>query len=315
MNAPVSTPRAVRPRLLRFVRRLHMYTGLFLLPWVLFFGLSGMLFNHPNVGEDVHGRWLAPQQLHALTGFEPWSPDTVAQSVVAGMNANTGKQYTVDPTFAGRWSGFMVLQAPSPDGRHVLLLDLERGSAILSTRMARPSGERPAFAGTQVDVPGVSQSAVESSMEGLLAAYDLTASSPLRGSPRLSPRLEFRVIDESGVPWNTTYHVGTGALAGRRSDRWPSIGPSQLLAKLHTTHHFTSTVGARWFWALFEDLLGLAMTIWGVSGLVMWWQLKRTRVVGLVMFVLAIGIAACVMVGTTREVLFGHVPQALGPGE
>lgn len=314
MTRTMPNARNARARTLKFVRRLHLYTGLLLLPWVIFFGLSGMLFNHPNVGEDVHGRRLAPERLRELTGFEPWPPAVVAGAVVDGLNASTGRKYTLDPSFAERFSGVMVLQAPSADGRHNLLLDLEQGFAILATRKARPEGERPAFAGTQLELPAYSVEAVEQRFAGLLEAEGLDAKAPLKGSPRASPRLEFRVIEEDGVVWNTTYHLGNGSLEGRRSDRWPSIGPSQLLARLHTTHHFTTTVTAKWFWALFEDLLGLAMVIWGVSGIVMWWQLKRTRTVGLVALAVALGLAAVVMVGTAGEVLFGHVPQTLGPG-
>jgi hypothetical protein len=39
---------------LLFVRRLHLYLGLFLLPWVVLFGLSSFPFNHPV---PVQPRW------------------------------------------------------------------------------------------------------------------------------------------------------------------------------------------------------------------------------------------------------------------
>jgi hypothetical protein len=39
---------------LLFVRRLHLYLGLFLLPWVVLFGLSSYPFNHPA---QIQPRW------------------------------------------------------------------------------------------------------------------------------------------------------------------------------------------------------------------------------------------------------------------
>jgi hypothetical protein len=33
-------------RLLKIIRRTHMFTGLFMLPWVLMYGLSALVFNH-----------------------------------------------------------------------------------------------------------------------------------------------------------------------------------------------------------------------------------------------------------------------------
>ena len=62
--APSPTRARRRPRgrwlakLMKLVRRVHMYTGLLMFPWVLLFGLSGMLFNHPNFGESGSGERL-----------------------------------------------------------------------------------------------------------------------------------------------------------------------------------------------------------------------------------------------------------------
>jgi hypothetical protein len=39
-----------------FNRRLHMYLGLFLLPWFFVYGLSSVPFSHPGLGQSVYGR-------------------------------------------------------------------------------------------------------------------------------------------------------------------------------------------------------------------------------------------------------------------
>ena len=84
--SPRTKPRSWWPRQLKIVRRVHMYAGLLLLPWLLFFGISGLSFNHPNVGEDVRGQRLGPAELEQMTGLTPWPAAKVAQAVVAQLN-------------------------------------------------------------------------------------------------------------------------------------------------------------------------------------------------------------------------------------
>jgi hypothetical protein len=119
----------------------------------------------------------------------------------------------------------------------------------------------------------------------------------------------------SGELWNARYDLGSSSLNARKSDEWPSLGMTQLFSMLHTTHHFPLNLGARWLWAFFEDLLGVTMMFWAFSGLLMWWQLKATRFWGVLSLVGAFGLSAVVMYATARELTFGHVAQALGPGE
>lgn len=286
------------------------------MPWLAFFGLSGVFFNHPNIGEPVTSRALPPPLLEELTGFAPWPPHAVAERVVAGLNErDPAQRYTVDASFASRYSGAVVMKAPSEQGMHVVLLNPERGFGILAYREARPQGKAAPFAGAQVALPEYSLAALNDRFHGLLASQGLAGTAPLTVDPKLAPQVEFRLKDAAGEVWNVSYALGSGTVTGRLSREWPSIGFSQLIAKLHTTHHYTFGVQARWFWALFEDLLGLAMLFWGVSGLAMWWQLKATRVAGLASLLVALGIGGAVAYGTARDVLFGDVKQQLAPGE
>ncbi|MCS6953753.1 MAG: hypothetical protein RMK57_14470 [Bryobacterales bacterium] len=49
-------------RLLYFVRRLHLYLGMSLLPWFLMYGLSSFVFNHPRPFDYLYGRIHGPDQ-------------------------------------------------------------------------------------------------------------------------------------------------------------------------------------------------------------------------------------------------------------
>lgn len=50
-----------------------------------------------------------------------------------------------------------------------------------------------------------------------------------------------------------------------------------LLLRLHLAYGFPASVNARWFWAIVVDAMFLAMVFWGLSGVVMFWQIKAVR--------------------------------------
>lgn len=301
---------------LRLARRVHLYAGLVLLPWLMFFGASGLLFNHPNLGEQVTAFRLGPERVRELTGLSPWSLDQAATEVVAKLNATAGRQaYTLDSGFPARLQGALVLKAPAPQGQHLLLFNPERAMGIVATRRARPEGEPAPFATSHLDLPEYSLAELEGKLSELLTKTNTPSPARLQGDAKLSPTLELRLKDERGELWNVTYAVGTGKVGGRRTDQLPNLGVSQLFAALHMTHHFPMALGARWFWALFQDLLGIAMVFWGLSGLIMWWQLKATRIVGVISLLSALAITGVVAYGTANDLLFGDVAQKLGPGD
>ena len=303
-------------KVLKIVRRIHLYTGLIMLPWIFLFGISGMLFNHPTVGQELKSHPLPPPVLQELTGIQPWQPEVVASQVINALNGESteGSRYRLDPSYESEFTGVALLNAPAAEGRHFLLLDVQRGRGVLNTRVARARPEAVPFDGRRVPLEGYSMQAIEQRTQGLLPAHQLESVDGLRAHPKIAPVLRFRVRDEAETAYNVTYHVGTGELSGRRASEWSPVGLPQLLSMLHTTHHYAATIGPLWFWALFEDLLGLTMAFWAISGVFMWWQMKPTRIVGVASLLVALGIAGAVMWTTTEYLMFGDVPEELGPG-
>jgi len=316
-SAPLVERKRRRGRALRIVRRVHMYAGLLLMPWLMFFGLSGILFNHPNVGEQVSGQRVSASDLQKLSALAPWQPADAAQAVVTQLNAARAGEaaYRLDPTFESRFSGYSVLSAPAPDGAYMLILDVSQARGVLVHKQARKSEDGSTFPRLSLPLETYSSQNIEAHTQGLLTARALPHQSELQAHPKIAPELRLRVLDAEDVAWNLTYDTRDGALAGRRADSFPNLGISQIVGSMHKTHHFTLDLGAQWFWALFEDLLGLAMVIWAITGVVMWWQLKRTRLIGVLSLVLALGIAAVVMSGTLQQLTFGDVRAAMGPGD
>jgi len=59
------------------------------------------------------------------------------------------------------------------------------------------------------------------------------------------------------------------------------------LLRLHTTQGYSGIYEARWFWAMIVDAMSFVMIFWAVSGLLMWWQIKRLRKAGWVVIDMA----------------------------
>lgn len=302
----------------KLLRRVHMYAGLLMLPWVLLFGISGLLFNHPNLGADIQAVPLTAEALDQQAQLQAWEANAAAQEVVDALNSNalpsSTTHYELDPDYDSHFEGFTVLQAPAPAGRYVALLDLEKPAGVLTYRKAPPVSDDAVFPQTELSVPNLSTSAVAQQLAGLLAQQGWSAEQPLTAHPKIAPSLRLRVVDQAGRHWNLAYHTGRQELSGRASDKAPNVQATQLLGMLHKTHHFPLRFGSRWLWALFADLLGLIMVFWALSGLLMWWQIPKTRWFGLLSLAIALGVAAGVMGGTTSSLLFDNVPTSMGPG-
>ena len=93
------------PPALRVLRRTHLYLGLLLWPFALFFGITGLSFNHPTVGRGLPVQSLPAEMVRKLTGFQPWAPERVAAAVVRELNA-PGPRYRLSDSKTPSFSGF-----------------------------------------------------------------------------------------------------------------------------------------------------------------------------------------------------------------
>ena len=316
-SSPAPAPRSpIRyPLVMKWVRRTHMYLGLLLFPWMIVFGVSGVLFNHPDVGEDVAVREVPAEQLQAITGMAPVAPEAVAKQLVEQLNANGGT-YRLESSSDPHFSGFTVLLAPGEGVNNIVIVNLDEGSATVSTRSTvspKPKLEAP-FAGDTVTLPEYSMAAIEAKLAPLLTKLDVPAKSAPKASPRGAPELRFKMLDANQQAWNVTYNLGSGLVDGRPADAARVLSVNELLTKLHVLHHYPSNFGVMWLWALFADISGVMIVFWALSGLFMWWQMRPTRVLGIGALSLAIGLGLAVIGGTLVDLQFGNVQKRTGPG-
>ena len=291
-----------------------MYLGLVALPWAIFFGVSGVLFNHPNIAESLEKRFVPASELEAKVGLTPADPAALAAEVVAAVSATTSVGLRLDDDYDARFSGWSLFQAASPKGRHIMLVDLEAGVARVATRQGAPAPELASFSGLQVDLPGRNTKDTLARMRKLPEALGLDVRGPVVTNLRAGPELRFRVVDGDGRRWNAIYNLGTAQIEARALDSAPELGVVDSLGRLHKTHHFPVEMGPKFLWALFADLTGLVFVIWGLTGLAMWWQMKKKRTVGDAVLVVGLLFAAPIFLGVLDEITFGDVRKPSGPG-
>lgn len=301
---PSAPSNATRRQLaLRLLRRVHLYLGLLLWPFLLLFGITGLSFNHPTVGRGLDVKKLSPAEVAAASNFKPWDAEQVAAEVVAGLNTAGGK-YRLSQQSAARFAGFPLFAAPTEHGKQVLIVSLSDGSATITER-PDPVAETPTpFADAEVKLPARDLAALARSLAPLLAAQHVGTTGPLKPHPKVHPQLAFRLLDASGGEWNALYDFGTGRLSGKPSAERRSGSFVELLEAIHTQHHYPPHPSATRWWALFADLTAFTLIVWSLTGLVMWWQLRRLRLVGAVVIAVAIAASATVMVATGAELSF-----------
>ena len=337
---PDPTPRPTRRRPVRaamyLLRRGHLYTGLFLLPWVLLYGVTAFLFNHPTAFADAPTTTFDRDALRGTPMESPPPPAEVAEQVVAALRARAKgdvRYALVEPEKAKytRDAAFATVKA---GGRDVNVLIDVTGSG--GTVLSRPAGAgkaddaaapfavggRPA-AGKGGERGGKGGGGMKGGDRGAKGGDGLKLDNPLHERVRAAvpvilertgdpagevtvtsvPDLSF-LMEADGMVWRVTANAQTGAVSGRPADEATGepLSARRFLTRLHMTHGYPGEVGARWAWALVVDVMAAVLVFWALSGILMWWQIKATRWVGLV--VVAASAAAATWGGVGMREIF-----------
>jgi hypothetical protein len=309
-SEPATRP-ARRPLLKRAVhllRRGHLFLGLFLLPWAVLYGVTAFLFNHPTAFSDNPSVSFGTEAVAGTPLESVPSPREQAEQVVAKLN-ELHKPTTPYTLGAGevKYTREFAFATAKADGRTVsLLVDVRHGGGTVRSTPDKPKAEpvKPPFAvgnaapaggrggrggspttpvkdGVKLDQPLPER--VKAAAPVILertgfGGTDVTVTSV--------PELVFP-IEADGQTWTATYNATTGGVSGGLPET--PAGPTwrQFLLRLHTAHGYPGETNARWGWAVIVDVMAAVMVFWGLSGLVMWWQIKATRVAGAVTLVLS----------------------------
>lgn len=297
---------------MRWIRRIHLYAGLLMFPWVLLYGFTALLFNHstllPGPGTTIH-HFQAP----APGDDETPAATAMAKLVVAELNSErgtvNGPAYRLVNPGNSVFTHRAIGTARTDGSRYTLVMNLDNGDGYVRQRHGQPKDESdtrmtPLERGQTVSVRvGALSEGIRKTMGEVLKELGLEHGAI---TFRTVPAVEFD-IEENGeihrARFATNRRRPVATPAARRGERIQSgrvalVGKAteeldwrSYLLRLHTSRGYPAERNARWFWAIAVDAMFATMTFWGLSGLFMWWQLKRTRLLG-ALCLLASGVAA-----------------------
>lgn len=305
--APVDTPRPA-PRskkkawntCMKLVRRVHLYSGIFMFPFVLLYGVTGWLFNHPSYFTGDETTTLVASEVAGGKLAQLTAPNLMATEIVAAINKNLSSANDADDAGDAidaplvvltdvrepQYSGFMSFSVRGETETHSVTLDPSTGDGEVRTR-PQSTTEREQAAKRKQNNPlhtvrkvQIEHNAVAEAKALLPAALkQLGLDGDKVESGRRSPSLSFSA-EVDGVPTIINCNLGSGDILAVREDALPETETKNFLQRLHLSRRYSPHFNIQWFWALLVDGMVLSMVFWGLSGMIMWWQIKRTRLLG-----------------------------------
>ena len=280
-------PRKLLSRINILIRRVHLYSGLFLLPWVILYGVTGAMFNHQGlfpriviqpVDEDVVAN--SPMSEFPTAGL-------LAEQVVEALRTATGNKTIRLPENNGaEFTGDLTFEVKQSGEQHVVHIDPIEKSSWIGTQPRNEEEPVPLL----TDVKQI-QLSPDPHAVAQRAAEQILQQSALKSSGKLQPlgwtKLNF-LVNINGEAARVTYVLKDGHVDVNRYTGEDGFPLRQFLLRLHTSHGQPPHWNSRMFWSLAVDTMSIAMVCWGLSGVFMWWQIKRTRILGA--FVIAISL-------------------------
>lgn len=288
---PISQrPRKLWSRVMMVVRRTHLYAGLFLLPWVFLFGVTGAMFNHQGLFPRAKFTAVPAEALAESDLSSMESADMIAQKVVDAISAKAdGKTVTLLREGAFEYTGDMLFETWADGSRHVAHISPVTKTAYVSTHP--PNENQPKELVGEVKNVSVTPAPMGPAKRAAKSVFEAAGIEAGSIKPIGWTKLNF-LVDVDGQPARVTYVLKDGHVDVTSYNGSAGMPLRHFFLRLHTTHVMSPYWNGRTFWVIAADIVAVAMVTWGLSGLMMWWQIKRTRMIG------AVAILASVVTAT-----------------
>lgn len=278
---PTERPKARRritSRIIFILRRIHLYAGLFLLPWVFLYGITGAMYNHQGLFPEAEIYNVDSTELTdgALKSF-PTAHALAKQVVEALQAAAPDANISLAEDNGAEFNNPIILEVNADGKSHAVHINpVDRSAKVV----ALPEPERLEPAIGNVKHASLSRNPYEvarAAVPEIMTAVGINGSQSPR--PRGWCKLNF-LADVDGEKARVTYVLRDGHVDVTRHEGKDGMTPRQFFMRLHTTHGQPPHWNGRMVWSLFLDTMAIAMVTWGTTGIIMWWQLKKTRLFG-----------------------------------
>lgn len=292
--ASTSSRRSYSRAVTRWLRRIHMYLALFMFPWILLYGISGFLLNHPGVLSDHQIKNLDAGIFEGTSFDNLPKPDQVARKVLEALverGGTSADEYRIVNPERARYRNDVVFNTTREGKQYQLILHPTTRSGKLHIRPVEPKQETPLGSIRSLDSAGSIREELRNGAVDILNKLDIATD---RVGIQRGPLVEFDITNGDET-WTLVYNIGNRNIFAKPIDGFP--GPRSVkmyLLRLHFAHTYPKEANARTFWAFSVDIISIGMVFWGLSGILMWWQRKRIRLRGMIF--IAIGaILSCGM--------------------
>ncbi|WP_419193525.1 hypothetical protein [Kolteria novifilia] len=269
------------------IRRVHLYSGLFMFPWVLLYGLTGMFFNHPRWFTGGEVRTFQAEAVAGGALAQMPTAQSMAEAVVAAINETTGEggkpRVVLTSDRTPEYSGFLTFNVQADKSSHIVTVDPVTGHGQVRTTIVgeqeTPLEPKPTPLADvrRVELETNTMAAAQSAVPQVLSELGLPSGEA--PPPRRAPSLLFSaMVDDEPVA--LTYNMGNGAISAQHEDAESPYTVRSLMTRLHLSRGYSPHWNVKWLWAVLVDGMFLSMVFWGLSGVLMWWQIKRTRWLG-----------------------------------
>ncbi len=307
-----SLPRPRGKRVMRLLRRAHLYFGLFLFPWAILYGVTAFLFNHPTAFSDVPATMFGAWAFVGTPYEQRPTANELAAQIVHKLNENQKPATLYTVAGDAKFSREFAFGTVKSDGKLVsFLVDVKSGSGTLRSAVVKEKTEpeRPSFANGRTDAGVARKASVPPRNDGIFldnpihervkasipTVLERTGFSMGEVTVTSVPDVVFPVLAD-GRTWTASYNPMTGIISGTPAGTKPETELTwrRFLLRLHTAHGYPDDTNAKWFWAVIVDVMAFVMCFWGFTGLLMWWQIQSTRTPGILVFIFSAVIATAI---------------------
>ena len=254
---------------MKVTRRLHMYFGLVLTPFVLLYGVTAIFFNHPTLLTD---RYKEVVDDSVLASVEFPDADQFARQILESINESAGVPIAFAEGERARFKNACIIDVNTEEerSRYRLYAPGLSGSATRTPLSPDEEPEDPPPFPVSIGAPGAE----------LIDAISATLSER-NGAPgatvRRAPTVEFRA-QADGESWLVSCDLRTGAVSARPVGQpTRDVEIRSFLTRLHVSRGYPHQGWAKTVWAVLVDVTAVLMIFWAVSGVLMSWQLRTTR--------------------------------------
>ena len=266
-------------RFMMVARRTHLYAGLFLLPWVFLYGITGAMFNHQGLFPEYDSQSVKPSIVAgSKIGEFPGASELAAQVTDTLNAAAPDVDVVIDENPNATFTNPLMFELHRDDKRYVVHINPVTHSSTLREFPKRDY--KPAKLLEDVHNIQLDNNPQDIAKQ---AAKHVFAEIGIDDAPNPRPlgwtKLNFMATVD-GTPARITYVLKDGHVDVTEYSGQAGMSPRGFFLRLHTTHGQTPTWTGKMIWSVFVDIMAVAMVAWGVTGLLMWWQIKRTRRIG-----------------------------------